>query len=59
MSNCRKCGCRCDSGDLIGGVCDDCREEERQMEIRSEWNRKLFSRNISEQPDGQLVLCSK
>lgn len=26
MSNCRKCGCLCDPGDLINGVCDDCRE---------------------------------
>lgn len=57
MSSCRKCGCRCDPSDLQGGVCDDCREEERQKEIRKEWNRMMRARHIAEQPDGQYVIC--
>lgn len=33
MRICRICGYRCDPGDLINGVCDDCRmENEEQME---------------------------
>lgn len=35
MERCRVCGCRCDPGDTINGVCDDCRmEEDRQMARR-------------------------
>lgn len=29
---CRKCGCNCDPGDLINGVCEDCREDESEEE---------------------------
>lgn len=32
---CRRCGCLCDPGDIIGGLCDDCREEEELEERRS------------------------
>lgn len=35
MSNCRKCGCLCDPGDLINGVCDDCREADRRAESKN------------------------
>ena len=34
MLSCRVCGCLCDPGDLLGGVCDDCREADLQKEIR-------------------------
>lgn len=30
MLICRICGCNCDLSDLIGMVCDDCREKERK-----------------------------
>lgn len=44
MSNCRTCGCLCDPGDLINGVCDDCRmEKEEQME-REEYLAMMLNR---------------
>ena len=58
MYECSRCGCRCDAGELHGGVCDDCREEEKSLELRKEWNRKMRVRNIAEQSDGQLVMFS-
>lgn len=54
MSRCRRCGCRCDPGDLQNSICDDCRAEERQLEIRKEWNRKMLAMHIAEQADGQM-----
>lgn len=57
MQECRLCGYLYDPGELQGFVCDDCREAERQLEIRKEWNRKMRARHITEQADGQLVLC--
>lgn len=56
MYQCNRCSCLFDAGELHGGVCDDCREEERQLEIRKEWNMKMRSRNITEQKDGQMVM---
>lgn len=32
---CRRCHCLCDPGDIIGGLCDDCREQDAQEERRS------------------------
>lgn len=32
MRRCDKCGCLCDPGDLLGGICDDCRTEEKKQE---------------------------
>ena len=59
MSACRRCGCICDPGDIRNGICDDCREEERSLEIRREWYRKMRAQNIIEQPDGQLTICNQ
>lgn len=56
MYRCSKCDGHFDAGELHGGVCDDCREEEKQLEIRKEWHRKMLAQNIVEQSDGQLVL---
>lgn len=36
MRRCDKCGCLCDPGDLVNGVCDDCRENERKQEENRE-----------------------
>lgn len=56
MYQCNTCGCYADAGELRGGVCEDCIEEERQSEERRDWTRKMLARNIAEQSDGQLVL---
>lgn len=56
MYQCDRCGCSCDAGELQGGVCDNCREEEIQTEIRKDWNRKMRAKHITEQEDGQLVM---
>lgn len=34
MVPCRQCGGNCDNGELVGGVCLECLEEERQRQIR-------------------------
>lgn len=36
MRRCDKCGCLCDSGDLRGGICDECREAEQKQEENQE-----------------------
>lgn len=56
MSSCRICGCRCDPGDLQSGICDDCREEELQRELKQEERRQMLARHVTEQADGQLVM---
>ena len=58
MYICNRCGARCDAGELRAGICDDCREEDRQQEQRREMDRKMRESCITEQPDGQLVLIS-
>lgn len=35
MVTCNRCGGNCDNGELIGGVCPECLEEELQEEIRA------------------------
>ena len=56
MYICNKCGCRCDAGELRGGVCDDCREEERYLEVKRDQERLMRERFIIERRDGQLAL---
>lgn len=36
MRRCEKCQCLCDLGDLVNGICDDCREKERKQEENQE-----------------------
>lgn len=44
MLTCRTCGCICDPSDLIGMVCDDCREKEhKEQEIKQEMARLVES----------------
>lgn len=43
MIKCRKCGCNCDPADIRGGICDDCREEEKQRLIRAETVRRIMN----------------
>lgn len=35
MVTCRQCGGNCDNGELVGGICLECLEEERQRQIRA------------------------
>ena len=56
MYECYRCKCLFDAGELRGGVCDDCREKEEQQEIRKEMTRKMLSRFIAQQSNGQLVM---
>ena len=45
MLKCRICSCICDPADLRGGICDDCREQAEQEEVRQEtFDRLLKSR---------------
>ena len=54
MRVCIECGCYCDPGETINGVCIDCIEEEHQQEERRYIVRKMLARHIVEQVDGQL-----
>ena len=36
MVICKVCGGHCDNGELVGGVCPECLEEEQQRQIRAE-----------------------
>ena len=36
MVVCGVCGGNCDNGELVGGVCPECLEEEQQRKIRAE-----------------------
>lgn len=42
MVKCRKCGFNFDPADIRGGICDDCREEERQRMIRAESVQRMM-----------------
>lgn len=41
MLKCRICGGNCDPGDLIGGICDDCRMEKTKEEKRQDEMNRL------------------
>lgn len=43
MRRCDKCGCLCDPGDLVNGICDDCRREERNNEDTTEQFWRMMS----------------
>lgn len=58
---CYGCGGMCDAGELVNGVCYDCRQEDlRRMEVRSLQKRKELNQLIlaryTEQSDGQMVM---
>lgn len=40
MYKCSKCGGNCDAGELIGGICPDCLEEQEKKE--KTFDRYLF-----------------
>ena len=43
MVICKRCGGNYDNGELIGGICPDCIEEERQEQIRVDSVIKIMS----------------
>lgn len=43
MLTCRICHCNCDKGDLINGVCDDCRQEEQKKQERNQELSRLLN----------------
>lgn len=36
MVTCKRCGGNCDNGEVVGGICLECMEEERQEQIRAD-----------------------
>lgn len=42
MRRCERCGCLCDPGDLVNGVCDDCQEDERKKEENCEMALRMM-----------------
>ena len=36
MITCNKCGANCDPGEIVGGQCLDCMEQERRIQSNSE-----------------------
>lgn len=43
MITCNKCGANCDPGEIVGGQCLDCMEQERLMQARSEHAFKVMT----------------
>lgn len=43
MVKCRKCEFNFDPADIRGGICDDCREEEKQRQMRAETVRRIMN----------------
>lgn len=43
MVVCGVCGGNCDNGELVGGVCLECLEEERQRQIRAASVAKMMN----------------
>lgn len=43
MVTCKVCGGNYDNGELVGGVCTDCIEEEQQRQIRASSVAKMMN----------------
>ncbi|WMC91224.1 hypothetical protein [Kineothrix sp. MB12-C1] len=43
MIICKRCKANCDNGEIIGGTCLDCREEEKQEQLRSDTVVKIMN----------------
>lgn len=43
MVICERCGGYCDNGELIGGICPECLEEEQQEQIREDTLIKIMN----------------
>ena len=54
MYTCRKCDCNYDAGELIGGICIDCLEKQRERTKRENDIRQMLC-----QPAYQMMLDLK
>lgn len=43
MITCNKCGANCDPGEIVGGQCLDCMEQERRIQSKSEHAFKVMT----------------
>ena len=43
---CNKCNGRCDPGDLVGGICDECREQLKEDNRKSNQLEKKWDRLV-------------
>lgn len=43
MVTCDRCGGNCDNGELIGGICLECLEEEQQEQLRTSMKVKMMN----------------
>ncbi len=43
MEKCKVCGGNCDNGELTGGVCPECREEEKMRQIRLDETARMMN----------------
>ncbi len=48
MVVCECCGGNCDAGDVIGGICLDCIEDEKQKETKKESLAKMINTDSSQ-----------
>ncbi len=49
MYTCKKCKANVDAGELVGGVCDDCREEEKkEKDIQYHFNKLVMATNFKQ-----------
>ncbi len=55
MVKCKICEGNCDNGELIGGVCLECIEEERQRQMRADTVARMLN-SPSEQLGLELVI---
>lgn len=58
MIKCKSCLCNCDPGDLINGVCDDCRGEARQKEEQSAKMRMMLHAEYEQMRLEDILKCT-
>ena len=58
MVICRRCKANCDNGELIGGVCPDCLEEEKREQLRADAVVRIMN-SPSYQMGLELTGCQK
>lgn len=55
MVKCEICGGNCDNGELIGGVCLECLEEEKQRRMRADTVARMMN-SRTEQLEMEVVM---
>lgn len=59
MLECRECGCNCDPGDLVNGLCDECRDREeakKEMPLIS-YGGNSYGNHENAWQQGRMVVC--